>query len=268
MVEPSWVGLGGLAASILSALAAYLAIRQTMLQRKASLKPQLIINNLEIKDNLLSKNNFTSKPFEKTSIDDLHPTLVNAGSGAALNVTTEWSYPQSQKLSWLINKLQVINQSKSLEYKVIDFRNITAYRVDGGLENVIYPQRGNEQINYILPLNVEKGPKKITIPPLILCILLNETNFRMLINSKLDKRIEGPSLRITYYDVEGKRFEINYITNYIVKEVSFTATTNTYSGTLSFEVIKNNRTSRVLKRIRKSYADYMEEHDYNKTKQL
>ncbi|WP_213731150.1 hypothetical protein, partial [Citrobacter freundii] len=64
-------------------------------------------------DNLLSKNNFTSKPFEKTSIDDLHPTLVNAGSGAALNVTTEWSYPQSQKLSWLINKLQVINQSKS-----------------------------------------------------------------------------------------------------------------------------------------------------------
>ncbi len=48
MVEPSWVGLGGLAASILSALAAYLAIRQTMLQRKASLKPQLIINNLEI----------------------------------------------------------------------------------------------------------------------------------------------------------------------------------------------------------------------------
>ncbi|HCC5812138.1 TPA: hypothetical protein M5847_003431, partial [Citrobacter freundii] len=164
MVEPSWVGLGGLAASILSALAAYLAIRQTMLQRKASLKPQLIINNLEIKDNLLSKNNFTSKPFEKTSIDDLHPTLVNAGSGAALNVTTEWSYPQSQKLSWLINKLQVINQSKSLEYKVIDFRNITAYRVDGGLENVIYPQRGNEQINYILPLNVEKGPKKITIP--------------------------------------------------------------------------------------------------------
>ncbi|MEF3670303.1 hypothetical protein V4S90_24925, partial [Citrobacter freundii] len=93
MVEPSWVGLGGLAASILSALAAYLAIRQTMLQRKASLKQQLIINNLEIKDNLLSKNNFTSKPFEKTSIDDLHPTLVNAGSGAALNVTTEWSYP-------------------------------------------------------------------------------------------------------------------------------------------------------------------------------
>ena len=43
MADPTWLGLGGLVASTLSALAAYLAIRQNIIQRRISNKVQITV---------------------------------------------------------------------------------------------------------------------------------------------------------------------------------------------------------------------------------
>ncbi|ECK2001092.1 hypothetical protein H3S64_003429, partial [Salmonella enterica] len=49
MAAESWVTIGGFFATTASAIAAFFAVKQTMLQRTISTKPQLIINNQEVK---------------------------------------------------------------------------------------------------------------------------------------------------------------------------------------------------------------------------
>lgn len=268
MSEPSWIGLGGLAASVLSALAAYLAIRQTIIQRRISIKPQLIINNLEINENQLSTNNYTSAPFDKVSRNKLSPTVVNAGAGAALNVLFQWSFPYKKKLHWMSSNLATINNHFSINHSIIDFRNKPALKVEGGLSTVIYQEERNEIMNYILPLNIDKNHTIVKMPPLILNTIINIANFKALLNDPNINPIDGPTLRIEYQDVEGNKFNINYISRFVVHEIVPGLYTNRYIGTLEFIVVKKGWTAQTLQRIRKSYADFMNEYDFNINKHL
>ncbi|EII7222784.1 hypothetical protein LHS23_004552, partial [Salmonella enterica subsp. enterica serovar Paratyphi B] len=49
MAAESWVTIGGFIATTASAVAAFFAVKQTMLQRTISTKPQIIVNNEEVK---------------------------------------------------------------------------------------------------------------------------------------------------------------------------------------------------------------------------
>lgn len=53
MADPAWVGVGGLVASTLSAFAAYLAIRQNIIQRRIANKVQITLKGVGNGANLL-----------------------------------------------------------------------------------------------------------------------------------------------------------------------------------------------------------------------
>lgn len=261
MAEPSWIGIGGFIASACSALAAYLAIRQTINQRKTSIKPQLILNNFEIKLNKLSKNNYTARPFEEVDNSELGPAIINAGLGSALNIKIEWSYPQLEKLNWLKENLNKINNAFSITISSSHGIDKSHFNISGGGYTVIWTQENIHSMNYILPLNITKKPVIANMPLLILNTMLNETNFLALINGILDKDVQGPSLKMTYYDVEGTKFSIKYNSKLIVKEISPHLYHNNYSGTVLFDVVDQSMTRQVLQRIRKSYARFIKENN-------
>ncbi|HED2995399.1 TPA: hypothetical protein R4Z75_001489 [Citrobacter freundii] len=266
MADSSWVDVGGFIASACSALAAYLAIRQTINQRKISIKPQLIINNFEIRENKLSKNNYTASPLANVDTSHLGPTIINAGLGSALNVMVEWSYPQEDKLIWLKDNLIKISKNFSINYIVSKNSKFESYNIIGGGSTTLAKIMRYDGFNYILPLSIEKKTECLKIPPLIVNTMLNEANFIMLTKGKISNGILGPTLRVVYHDVEGKAFSIKYESRFIVKEIIANIHHNNYIGSLCFEVVNQKRTPHVLKRIRKSYADFISEHDFNKNK--
>ncbi|MEG2268797.1 MAG: hypothetical protein RSC68_31260, partial [Acinetobacter sp.] len=138
MAEPSWIGVGGLIASGCSAVAAYLAIRQTINQRKTSIKPQLILNNFKININKLSKNNYTARPLEGSDISKLGPTIINAGLGSALNIKIEWFYPQSEKLNWLKENLKKIKKEFMLTFSSSKGIETNCHNITGGGYTIIW----------------------------------------------------------------------------------------------------------------------------------
>ncbi|EIU5794255.1 hypothetical protein ACU0J3_20660 [Salmonella sp. UPMP 2912] len=266
MADSSWVDVGSFLASACSAVAAYLAIRQTINQRKISIKPQLIINDVEIRENKLSKNNYTSRPLENVGTSLLGPTIINAGLGSALNVRVEWDYPLEEKLFWLKKNINRISKNFNIFYTVTKGSNSEIYDITGGNTTVIFKTILHDSFNYILPLSIEKKTERIKIPVLIMNTILNEVNFIMLTDGRINKKISGPSLKISYRDVEGNEYSIKYESSFIVSEVIPNLYSNNYIGTLCFEVINQSRTPHVLQRIRKSYADFISEHDFNKNK--
>ncbi|HBT8505789.1 TPA: hypothetical protein MCL24_005420, partial [Klebsiella pneumoniae] len=91
MADPTWLGLGGLVASTLSALAAYLAIRQNIIQRRISNKVQITVKGVEInleRRKIINSIDLTSNSDEFT----MKPFIINIGLGPALNFVYSWDF--------------------------------------------------------------------------------------------------------------------------------------------------------------------------------
>ncbi|MBJ9129958.1 hypothetical protein [Citrobacter freundii] len=259
MADPTWIGYGGLVASALSAIAAYLAIRQTIVQRKESIRPQLLINDLDLYRISMNENSYTAMPLSGMDIESIKPDLINSGLGTALNIEIVWEYPIKEKLESFLESLHVTFESKKLPAN-------TLFKINGGGIILRFDMYKNYSHSYLLPINTVKEPTKIILPPLILTLLLNELNLLRNLNGEVPSIIDGPSLNILFSDVNGKKYSINYLSQFHLREHGAKPYENTYSGSLMFQVSKRSKTAQILQRIRKSYAEFMEEHNHNKYK--
>ena len=89
MADPAWLGYGGLTASALSAVAAYLAIRQTVIQRKLSNKAQIITKDVKIKlDKTKIERNIAFNALSRNYTPFL--PVLNVGLGPALKFKYKW----------------------------------------------------------------------------------------------------------------------------------------------------------------------------------
>lgn len=259
MADPTFITYGGLIASVFSAIAAYLAIRQTVVQRKESIRPQLLISDLDLSLASMNEYHYSAMPLARMDLSDIQPELVNSGLGTAINVELSWEYRAEEKLE---------SMSKIFDLKFssrISPTNKSLTIIGGGLlkEFFIYNTYPH---NYILPINIEKKPTKTTIPPVYLIILLNELNSLRILNDEIPSCVDGPSLNISFSDANGKHFSISYSSQYQLHEYGNQPYANTYRGSLKFHVSKRDKTTQVLQRIRKSYIDFMDEHYFNKNK--
>ncbi|MHC9003583.1 hypothetical protein [Enterobacter adelaidei] len=261
MADPSFVTYGGLIASTLSAIAAYLAIRQTVVQRKESIRPQLLINDVDLHMVSMNEHHFSAMPLARISIDDIKPELINSGLGTALNVKLAWEYPSEEKLSSM-------SKVFDLKYEVRKTTNNRSLKISGGGITIDYILENYYSHNYLLPINIEKKPTKTILPPVFLVILLNELNSLRIMNGEIPSIVVGPSLKITFSDAKGKEFSISYSSQYHLREYGDQPYANTYRGSLMFQVSKNSKTAQIQQRIRKSYATFMDEHYFNKNSNL
>ncbi|MGK0735782.1 hypothetical protein ACSFCT_03165 [Yokenella regensburgei] len=261
MADPTFITYGGLIASTFSAIAAYLAIRQTVIQRKESIRPQLLMNDLNLHLVSMNENHYSALPLARINPEDIKPEIINSGLGTAINVNLLWEYPVEEKLNSI---------SKTFELKFELNKNSTnkKLKITGGGLTQEYFTENIYSHNYLLPINIEKKPTKTILPSVFLVILLNELNSIHIKNGEMPQFIDGPSVKITFSDAKGKNFSINYSSQYHLQEHGYQPYANTYRGSLMFQVSKKGRTAQALQRIRKSYVEFMNEHDFNRNNQL
>ncbi|MFJ3458453.1 hypothetical protein ACIPMZ_15980 [Scandinavium goeteborgense] len=232
MSDPNWVGYGGLVASALSALAAYLAIRQTIKQRRISNKVQLITkrNSFTICLGDLS----TQLPLNKTSEEfEIAISAINAGLGPAIKVEYEWVFDYDKNLSNInVSKFSSedistnygdrVNNEKYCythnNYENDNERMITIY----GFGRVFPYIQKNKHIDesYILPYSADKKETILPFPKLILLILIQSMLNKLSDFERLFDQINGPALSIRYEDVTGVKEEIIFKTFIKLENIS------------------------------------------------
>ncbi|MHA1185105.1 hypothetical protein ACR9GM_22080, partial [Enterobacter ludwigii] len=92
MASENWITIGGFIATTASAVAAFFAVKQTMLQRIISTKPQIIINNKEVKTVLTNKNSFSLSIENPELYYNIPISIMNVGLGTALNINYSWLF--------------------------------------------------------------------------------------------------------------------------------------------------------------------------------
>lgn len=242
--------LGSYIATIFSAITALFAIRQSLMQRKLSIKPQLLVKRIEIFAGNINKNKFSTSPFKGSDLKALEPALINTGSGSALNINITWNYPYERKMRWLKECYKTINKEAKLEHEINDKLGVECLEIDTG-EIILYTLRNTDVIDFMAPINVEKNEYKTRAPFSIFNIMINDAMTLLHIENKLTKAIEGPTLSIAYTDVEGKKYSLRYKSNFIVKEITASLYTNSISGVLLFEGSKKSLTDRVINLYKK-----------------
>lgn len=277
MADPAWVGLGGLAASTLSALAAYLAIRQNIIQRRISNKVQITLKGVEF--NLARRK--IINPIMLTHDNDeftLKPPLINIGLGPALNFEYSWEFDYFKHLKMnkikriisdtdILSKLYLkhVNSSKySFEYSNGD--NSEYIHMLGHGKAALYPHtKINKELDYILPWSVSKSEVFLKLPNLIPMLLTYYITKYSESSTGMFLPMTGPTLILRYEDITGVKKKEIFTTKFECTRISIKGDTFESSFSLNFSP-RLSRTAQLIQRIRKSYADFINEHDFNKNR--
>ncbi|HCB1457419.1 TPA: hypothetical protein MYP51_001401 [Citrobacter farmeri] len=279
MAAESWVTIGGFIATTASAVAAFFAVKQTMLQRTILTKPQLIINSQEVKTLHTSDSIFRLK-FENTDFyNDIPITIKNVGLGTALNINYNWTfdYKNTAKRSDIIeinqNKMHALLKKQSQtgeryfelsDDKESDFVYFQFYRY--GISKYYGIKREHKELEYIMPVTQENTPSKIEFPALILLLLSEMAFSETASHDAFFDVMDAGQLNIKYEDISGNKKTIRFrCTLQLIRFQS--KTENGPSSTFRIEFNRIHSESRLgLQRLRKSYADFMNKYNFNKNK--
>lgn len=266
MAEPAWLGYGGLAASAFSAVAAYLAIRQSIIQRKISNKVQIITKDVKIK---LDKTKIVNNIAFNVLLKNINCSLpiLNIGLGPALKFKYQWVFDY-EKFMFLngIKKLESKYNYETAEYREAIRANEYCYQFNkeghiyisilGHSESRWYSQEEKYlDVVYILPWSVNKEEVNLSIPKLIPILLSNYLLDKTHSHDEMLTSIDGPDLIIEYEDISGTIKKEIFSSKYKINAFSIRGDTveATFSMTFSHGI---SWTALVLQRIRKRYDEW------------
>lgn len=280
MASENWITIGGFIATTASAVAAFFAVKQTMLQRIISTKPQIIINNKEVKTVLTNKNSFALSIENPELYYNIPISIMNVGLGTALNINYRWSFDYKKFIELCgfrhINDDPMISSIKkmfndggkyfySTEEKDSNFEYFKL--IKDGKFNIYSIAKVNNELEYIMPVNQEKSPSILLFPSLILLALAESKNSNnTFADSFFFDILDAGKLIINYQDISGNNITINY--KCTLQTTGFKSNSE-YGAELTFKIGFHRIHSRSmprLERLRKSYTDFIDEYDFNKNK--
>lgn len=276
MAAESWVTVGVFIATTASAIAAFFAVKQTMLQRVILTKPQIIISNQEV--NLLhcSASRFRFKLADSNLYYYIPVSIKNVGLGTALNIKYTWSFDykktidlcdfieidEDPMISILHKKYESgdkyvhisnENDSKYMYFKFISYGRFEIY----GLK------KEHNELEYVMPIAQEKSDSKIEFPSLILLLLAESAYSKTVSEDAMFDAMNAGQLTILYEDISGNKIKIKFDCN--IQWIKFQGSTE--NGPCSTYRIIFQRvyteTMPGLNRLRKSYAKFMSSHYIN-----
>ncbi len=121
-------------------------------------------------------------------------------------------------------------------------------------------------IGYITPHSNNAEFKSVKLSTFYFEILINECLFEYHLNNEIPGYICGPLFILTYNDIDGNHYKTNFRSKVLFNIKSTSQHKISFMGVLEFHVEHSSWTQRALQRIRKSYADFISEHDFNKNK--
>ena len=96
--------------------------------------------------------------------------------------------------------------------------------------------------------------------------MINKLKFLYLLNGEKAINVDGPILKFSYSDIDSNRHEVCYKSKAIFNKIDIMSNNVKIGYILEFHVVHNSRTRDVLQKLRKSYADFIDEHDFNKNR--
>lgn len=281
----SLVTLGGFIATVLSAIAALgsaiaagYAIKQSILQRTVSTKPQIILGKTIASIVHVQRKVFDLHIKNKSEFYYLLIPVKNIGLGAALNIRYKWNFNYKnaiQDCGFKEIKEHPLLSKESYNRdlgKRIFFSEGDNHEYYGFLNNgtfTTYPIKIiNNEIEYLLPISQDKTECTIKFPVLILTLLneISQTDHRY--KNTLLPTFDAGQLHIHYNDISGNNITIKFQCN--INTIGFISSGETGPEStfrIDFHTIEA-RTTTGLRKLRKSYAEFIEEHDFNKNSKL
>ncbi|EEI8686007.1 hypothetical protein GYD10_004417, partial [Salmonella enterica] len=124
----------------------------------------------------------------------------------------------------------------------------------------------HSELEYIMPVTQENSPSTIEFPSLILLLLADIAYSSTTSDGAMFDVMDAGLLQIEYEDISGNKIKVKF--NCSVQLIRFQSKTeNGPRSTFRIEFNRIHSGSKLgLQRIRKSYADFINEHDYNKNR--
>lgn len=279
MAAESWVTIGGFIATTASAVAAFFAVKQTMLQRTISTKPQIIVNNEEVKTIYSPNSTFALIIEDPDFYYDIPILIKNVGLGTALNIKYNWSFDYQKHIKlcgfkeikedpvFTPAKIQSKDWDKCYHF---ENKNRSIYKyfkfIRHNKFNHYSIKKEHSELEYIMPVTQENSPSTIEFPSLILLLLADIAYSSTTSDGAMFDVMDAGLLQIEYEDISGNKIKVKF--NCSVQLIRFQSKTeNGPRSTFRIEFNRIHSGSKLgLQRIRKSYADFINEHDYNKNR--
>ena len=270
MTIDRWIALGACIATFTSAIAAFFVVWQSSLQRKLAYKPQIIFKPLFFKYqlNTAKADIFNKIIFLDTDNTTPHRTdcLVNIGLGTAVDVSISWNYDAKK----IVNLLNEAFQKEGGNKKLTAYENLICLDVPtntNGCDRYSYSRENDsDKIDYILSYSQNKNPVHVVIPHTYFSLNCALLMYSLSLLSRMNRTTSIITLHIKYFDIGGVQYNHEYEVRTSFNHSETKDEHTTMYGQITF-VKKSERVPMVgLKKIRKSYADFISEHDFNKNK--
>lgn len=275
MTLDKWITLIASIASMFSAIFAACAIYQAVQQRKSSYKPQIVINTLSFKGQCTQEKYFDNQILSAGLHNELSIEIINAGVGSAVNIKYKWLFPLNKITNQLHKKLATLNNVIDsnddpnkywFKYNIEENENEIRFNIRtpfNAMPHII--SKKEHSIQCFLPYSITKEATPITLKTLPLVLVLNDLLLDIKSGSK-ESSPPGPTLVLSYLDIGGSHITEHFKTRVTIVDFKFDMGLVRFFGNLEFEKINKSRTANGIERIRKSYADFINEHDFNKNR--
>ncbi|MEG0716107.1 MAG: hypothetical protein RR962_18500 [Hafnia sp.] len=253
-------------AALVSAIAALMVVGQASLQRKLSYKPQVVFNPQSFTYKLKNNKNdiFNRIHLKRSNNTHLNKSnlAINIGLGAALDVVIHWEYEYQKSVDTINSYFSKLERPAKIS---LYDNEITIDNADPEIGYQFASRYGEDTHDYILSFNQNPAPTEILVP--FPCISLNCAIliYSLSAEGKVNRDLPKLTLTISYKDIGGSKFKEEYDI-----EVDFYNIVNNdddilMNGKIIFNKIGiKEKTAKGLEGIRKRYAEFINEKDFNK----
>ncbi len=267
-----WIAVLSSVAAMISAIFAACGIYQAIMQRRSMYKPQIIPQNFYFKGRCTDKLHFQSDILQSNVYNEYKVSVLNPGLGAAVNIKYEWLFDYQEFAKRLQKRLSKLNPTYGSDdpaqilfmHHVEENEHSQTFHFRATYRHLPHVINKNpELIQCFLPYSVQKETTELRLQTLSLVLLMND----LLLNFKEGapfKTVNGPLLKLSYQDIGG-RYVVDYFdTKVTLLDAVYMRGIVDFQASMVFNKIKMTRTAVILQKLRKSYADFITEHDFNK----
>lgn len=213
------VALSASIGACMSAIAAFLAVRQNTKQREASYLPELALTRtiLTALKNPLSKGSFAEFWVEKKIGDDLDASSVlssfslllhNIGLGAAKEVSLKWSFPIEDLVIAINEKAQKLLIPAYFEYKN-EVLSLKSEQLDASTS--MWGNQKQDFVDYVLPASIDQKGVSVHVPPAYMELVAALLYF----STKKKENHSFPDLptlglELEYFDIGGDQHKTSF----------------------------------------------------------
>lgn len=213
------IALSASLGAFLSAIAAFLAVKQNTKQREASYKPELVLARtiFTASKGAISASSFAecwvvdkkvALPEEGIVMPFLSLPLHNVGLGAAKEIKINWSFPIETLISTVNQKAQ---RALVAAYFVYEKETVSLKSDVLSASTSIWGNQKQELVDYVLPASTDQEGVKIRVPPAYIELVSALMYFSMR-DPSCNGIPEMPVLdaQLEYFDIGGGSHSVSF----------------------------------------------------------